>query len=1317
MRISGLHIDGFGLFHDLKIGQLPGGLTVFLGHNEAGKSTLVAFIIQMLFGFPDQRTKELSYPPLAGGNPGGRLTLRFEGLGTVEIERKKGPRGGRITVYLPDGRRGGAVELQSLLGSTSKELFRSIFAFSLSELQGFESLNNDAVKGAIYGASLGASLMRLPRVEKDLVGSRQGIFRPRGRVAALNRKLSEFESLRKKLKTARDAFDLFERLFSKQQELDRKIRDFKKRQDLLRTKRATFRSYMEIWEDFKKIRGLEARLKEMAPVPKEFPEDAIHRLEVLEQRLSGVKDQEARLLLNLEALKGEVENIVIDQDLIGLESPLKALIYRLAEFRQVEGELPELKSKLHGLKGEMKALLHMIGPDWTVERVSRLDRSILTRDTIMQMKRRLDDERLAVSNSGNRLDEMRAMYKQARVEEKEILARLVRSSPVDSQWDLTRIDQVEAGREHLEFLVRKIPERRKILDDVQSRLLESLREINEDWDENSLRSFDSSLSARQVADRFSRELDEKREALTALTRELDDAVTTDDRIKTAIGTLKEEIALLEARIGLPGKCRSVEEFKETVSRLKALNEELSGLSRERAFLEDRIMGRQREADALSMVLARNLAPFFKWGGLTSMFLFLLAVAAICFLPDLRTEAFSGLVAALVAWGFFHIGKRELEKAHEVRGSMEEIRTEISSLQEEIKKNQGQRDRVEGAIVDLATRIEAALPLTPEGIAGLEVRVSSAQELAGRIKSKEEVLLDHEREHDMFEQRIVAIRNKREGARKALARVEERWNVWLRKAGLMEGLAPGAMEAIFSRVESARELLRQRDELKRDLLSLMDGLREHIGLINAVFAQSFSVDSNLERLPEKVRQLLEGASLLRSEILERQELEAECLARRQRRQALFSRVQEARARLKRARDREARTISRWRQWLKGQGLSQDLLPDTALDLMGIFKDVLIKQERIDETERRISRDEEFIMAFLHDARELIERTGRRFPGRNRVPAILEEMDKALGEAKVGRARMLSLNKQIEACEKELENLKEKRISLHKEMEVLFLSGGAEDEEEFRKLAHRFNEAREIHRQRSALEVNILRVTGHSDIQGFTKALEGLNRQKVEEALDDVERGLDEITGDLDRLIQERADLKARMNELASSREISILGSSMESLKEEIRRLARDWCRYSIALELIVQTRRRIERDKQPKVIRDASRFFRRITGGRYVTIVTPIGGDSIEVVSENARRKRPQELSRGTAEQLYLSLRFGYVTNYIVNGERLPIIMDDILVNFDPSRARRTAETILEVARQHQILFFTCHPETVDIFRQVIPDLNTFVFDGRSILPG
>ena len=45
--------------------------------------------------------------------------------------------------------------------------------------------------------------------------------------------------------------------------------------------------------------------------------------------------------------------------------------------------------------------------------------------------------------------------------------------------------------------------------------------------------------------------------------------------------------------------------------------------------------------------------------------------------------------------------------------------------------------------------------------------------------------------------------------------------------------------------------------------------------------------------------------------------------------------------------------------------------------------------------------------------------------------------------------------------------------------------------------------------------------------------------------------------------------------------------------------------------------------------------------------------------------------------------------------RLPVVV--ALVNFDPQRARVAAESFAQLAETNQVLVFTCHPSTAEMF--------------------
>jgi uncharacterized protein YhaN len=68
------------------------------------------------------------------------------------------------------------------------------------------------------------------------------------------------------------------------------------------------------------------------------------------------------------------------------------------------------------------------------------------------------------------------------------------------------------------------------------------------------------------------------------------------------------------------------------------------------------------------------------------------------------------------------------------------------------------------------------------------------------------------------------------------------------------------------------------------------------------------------------------------------------------------------------------------------------------------------------------------------------------------------------------------------------------------------------------------------------------------------------------------------------------------------------------------------------------------------------------------------------------------MSTGTLEQAYLALRLAIVDHLDQGLERLPLFVDEVLVNWDRERRTRGMKLLAAVARHRQVFVFTCHPE-------------------------
>ena len=109
---------------------------------------------------------------------------------------------------------------------------------------------------------------------------------------------------------------------------------------------------------------------------------------------------------------------------------------------------------------------------------------------------------------------------------------------------------------------------------------------------------------------------------------------------------------------------------------------------------------------------------------------------------------------------------------------------------------------------------------------------------------------------------------------------------------------------------------------------------------------------------------------------------------------------------------------------------------------------------------------------------------------------------------------------------------------------------------------------------------------------------------------------------------------------------------------------------------------------------------KFTNGQYKRIWTPLSND-ILLVDNAAGESLPVDvLSRGTREQLFLSVRMALVANFARRGVNVPMVLDDVLVNFDIERTRRAAEVLSEFAAGgHQLFLFTCHEHMWEMFRK------------------
>jgi uncharacterized protein YhaN len=258
-------------------------------------------------------------------------------------------------------------------------------------------------------------------------------------------------------------------------------------------------------------------------------------------------------------------------------------------------------------------------------------------------------------------------------------------------------------------------------------------------------------------------------------------------------------------------------------------------------------------------------------------------------------------------------------------------------------------------------------------------------------------------------------------------------------------------------------------------------------------------------------------------------------------------------------------------------------------------------------------------------------------------------------------------------------------------MLLAEGGGADEESFRRRAAQARRYAELtHRAR--------------ELSQRIEARTGLTEAHVREALREAggEEGLHASLGSRRARhteAQERnksvlTELGALSNQLSAwenDDELARLRIEEEALRARVAELATRYAADRLTLALLARARRRFEEEQQPRVVQLASEHFAALTGGRYRRVFIPTGEERELRVGDGERDWSAAQLSRGTREQLYLAFRLAVVRDFGETRGALPLIVDDVLVNFDPERARGAIRLLARLSTQHQVIAFTCHP--------------------------
>lgn len=344
MKLRRIKIINFGQLSHLTFDLPSEKLDVFFGANEAGKSTTVAFIKQVLFGFYLRSSKSPffeDYRPLAQVSPmGGSLFFVDDDSNEYELERlwaTGDKQSGVLTVKLNQ-----QIVPEKVFFDQIKNIdgnfYTDSFIFNQDMLGQVAKLSqNDLLEQIYYLGAAESNKLLLIRDNFDKKADE--LFKKNGRKPEVNRLINEVKAQRQQLDQVSDEFKLYQE-YGQQKQVEQK----------------------QLLSEQDKLSELQKQLEKQTELQKQL--NNYYKMQDLEKQIKNVdfdtqNYQQAQLLqAKIENLQNQADSMHTNETEIPRLNELKAedIINQKAQILQEKSEIKQKQAAKHQLELELETL-------------------------------------------------------------------------------------------------------------------------------------------------------------------------------------------------------------------------------------------------------------------------------------------------------------------------------------------------------------------------------------------------------------------------------------------------------------------------------------------------------------------------------------------------------------------------------------------------------------------------------------------------------------------------------------------------------------------------------------------------------------------------------------------------------------------------------------------------------------------------------------------------------------------------------------------------------------------------------------------------
>lgn len=424
------------------------------------------------------------------------------------------------------------------------------------------------------------------------------------------------------------------------------------------------------------------------------------------------------------------------------------------------------------------------------------------------------------------------------------------------------------------------------------------------------------------------------------------------------------------------------------------------------------------------------------------------------------------------------------------------------------------------------------------------------------------------------------------------------------------------------------------------------------------------------------------------------------------------LKEARLRLAASRDeaelrrREAtRALEAWEaKWARAVaplGLEADVSVERAQEALFTLERLGRLVESASTLETRIAGMERDTKSLAEDVRRVAARHAPELLELDPVEAAVE-LQEAIRAARRNAEERARLKKLVGARRAALSQVESRGSTAANQLEQLRAAAGVASVEELPRAEERAQELRQLRHRHRELTQSIRDASEGAAVEELleeAKPWQGATRRLVDR-VDDLDEQNHELEETL-RAAESDAEGKRLGLDTYRSEDVVVARQAVSHKEAEARAALREYLVLKTAHTLLKQQVESYAEQFAGPIAGRAGTLFERLTLGRYAGLKVGVGEKTLRCV-RGGEELEVNQLSRGTRAQLYFALRLASLEHYFADQPAVPLVFDDLFVEFDDDRTTAAFEVLSEMAEKVQVLYFTHLARDVEAAHNAVP---------------